>query len=98
MNQNNGSKSDIATAGQDASFPPKTNGKGKFDQGVILKQSRGWSRAILWTIVGVTTFGVTWAYFARIEEAVPAQGKLEPQGAVQEVQVPVSGVVTEVKI
>ncbi|NER51041.1 MAG: HlyD family efflux transporter periplasmic adaptor subunit [Symploca sp. SIO1A3] len=33
-----------------------------------------------------------------MEEAVPAQGKLEPQGAVQEVQVPVSGVVTEVKI
>ncbi|NET58417.1 MAG: HlyD family efflux transporter periplasmic adaptor subunit [Symploca sp. SIO2E6] len=107
MNLNNGSRSNqansaknlnLATTSQDTSFQAPSNGKGRFDQGVILKQSRGWSRAILWTIVGVTTFGVVWAYFARIEEAVPAQGKLEPQGAVQEVQVPVSGVVTEVNI
>ncbi|NEP12870.1 MAG: HlyD family efflux transporter periplasmic adaptor subunit [Symploca sp. SIO2C1] len=98
MNSNNGSKSNVATTGKDAAPQAQTNGQERFDQGVILKQSRGWSRAILWTIVGVTTFGVTWAYFAKIEEAVPAQGKLEPQGAVQEVQVPVSGVVTEVKI
>ena len=98
MNSNNGSQSNVATTSQNPSPQAQNNGQGRFDQGVILKQSRGWSRAILWTIVGVTTFGVTWAYFAKIEEAVPAQGKLEPQGAVQEVQVPVSGVVTEVRI
>ena len=30
----------------------------KFDQAVVLKQSPVWSRAILWTIMGVATFGV----------------------------------------
>lgn len=68
----------------------------KFDQPVILKQSRNWSRAILWTIIGVTTFGVIWACLAKIEEAVPAQGKLEPQDAVKEVKAPINGVVKEI--
>lgn len=66
-----------------------------FDQPVILQQSPTWSRAIVWAIMGVTTFGVIWACFAKIEEAVPAQGKLEPTGAVKEVQAPVTGVVQE---
>jgi HlyD family secretion protein len=74
----------------------RSNSNDKFDQPVILRQSHRWSRAILWTIIGVTTFGVIWASVAKIEQAVPAQGKLEPQDAVKEVQVPVSGVVKEV--
>ncbi len=73
-----------------------SNGNSKFDQPVILKQSRNWSRAILWTIIGVTTFGVIWACIAKIEEAVPAQGKLEPQDAVKEVKAPINGVVKEI--
>jgi multidrug efflux pump subunit AcrA (membrane-fusion protein) len=74
------------------------NGKGKFNQPVILRQSKKWSRAILWTIMGVTTFGVIWASVAKLEEAVPAQGKLEPQGAVKEIQAPVGGVVKEILV
>ncbi|MCJ8280011.1 MAG: HlyD family efflux transporter periplasmic adaptor subunit, partial [Rivularia sp. ALOHA_DT_140] len=34
--------------------------------------------------------------FNKIDQAIPAQGKLEPQGAVREVQVPVNGVVDKV--
>ncbi len=75
-----------------------SNGNGKFDQPVILRQSHNWSRGILWSIIGVTTFGVIWATFAKIEQAVPAQGKLEPQGTVKEVQSPVGGVVTELNV
>lgn len=77
---------------------PKSNstGNSQFDQPVILRQSDNWSRAVLWTIMGVTTFGVIWASVAKIDEAVPAQGKLEPQGAVKEVQAPISGVVKEI--
>ena len=74
------------------------NGHGTFDQPVILQQSHGWSRAILWTIMGVTTFGVIWASVAKLDEAVPAQGKLEPTGAVNEVKAPVSGVVQEIYV
>jgi hemolysin D len=68
----------------------------KFANSVILRQSPMWSRAILWGIVGVTSLVIIWANFARIEEAIPTQGKLEPQGTVKEVQAPVAGVVKDV--
>jgi multidrug efflux pump subunit AcrA (membrane-fusion protein) len=79
---------------------PKSNSSANsnFDQPVILRQSDNWSRAVLWTIIGVTTFGIVWASVAKIDEAVPAQGKLEPQGAVKEVQAPISGVVKEILV
>lgn len=69
-----------------------------FDQPIVLKQTPLWSRAILWGIVGVVTFGFTWACLAKVEEAVPATGELKPQGAVQELQPPVSGKVIEVLV
>ena len=88
----------VSTAEQNVRPQSHTNGNGKFDQSVILRQSKNWSRAILWTIVGVTTFGIIWASIAKIEQAVPAQGKLEPQGTVKEIQAPVGGVVTQIHV
>ncbi|MGB3653034.1 MAG: HlyD family efflux transporter periplasmic adaptor subunit, partial [Rivularia sp. (in: cyanobacteria)] len=78
---------------------PQKNGKSRvsdFEQAVILRRSPIFSRAALWSILGVTVFTISWAYFSRIDQAIPAQGKLEPQGAVREVQVPVNGVVKKV--
>ncbi|MBD2014140.1 HlyD family efflux transporter periplasmic adaptor subunit [Microcoleus sp. FACHB-53] len=75
-----------------------SKGQAEFDQPVILRQPHHWSRGILWAIMGVTTFGVIWASFAKIEEAVPAQGKLEPQDKVQDIQAPVAGVVKELYV
>jgi hemolysin D len=69
-----------------------------FDRSVVFQQSRGWSRGIIWTIMGITTGLVGWASFAPLEEAVPATGKLEPVGKVKDVQVPLAGVVKEVAI
>ncbi|MBF2025460.1 MAG: HlyD family efflux transporter periplasmic adaptor subunit [Oscillatoriales cyanobacterium C42_A2020_001] len=69
-----------------------------FDQPVILRRSPKWSRAVVWSIVGVTTFTVLWAYFAKLEEAVSATGQLEPQGTVREVRVPLNGVVQVVHV
>lgn len=69
-----------------------------FDKSVILRQSPRWSRAVVWGIMGVTTASILWACLAKIEEAIPAQGKLEPQGVVQPVQAPVGGVVEEVHV
>ncbi len=67
-------------------------------QTVVFQQSRAWSRGIIWTILGITTGLVAWACFAPLEEAVPASGKLEPNGKVKDVQVPVGGVVKSVSI
>ncbi|MCV3217117.1 HlyD family secretion protein [Plectonema radiosum NIES-515] len=68
----------------------------KFDQPVILKQPRKWSRAILWSLMAVTTGTVIWANLALIEEAVSATGKLEASGATLDVQAPVGGVVKQI--
>lgn len=70
----------------------------EFEQPVVLKQSPLWSRAIVWTIVGVTTFGVAWSAIAKIEQVVLARGQLKPEGAVKEIQAPVSGVVEKVHV
>jgi len=69
-----------------------------FDQPVILRQSRFWSRAVVWTIVGVVSFGVGWAYFAQIEQVVPVTGQLKPQETTKEVHAPLNGVVETVYV
>jgi hemolysin D len=69
-----------------------------FDQPVILQQTPMWSRAIVWSIMGVTVFTVGWAAVARVDEAVQAQGRLEPTGRVQDVQVPINGVVDAILV
>ena len=79
--------------------PPKALAQpDTFNKPVILKQSPRWARYVVWTIVGVTVSAVTWACLAKIEEAVPAQGKLEPKGVVQPVQAPISGVIQEILV
>lgn len=100
MNQRNGSKSNQSTLTTPAFFQAKTSSKiiKKFDQPVILRQSNLWSRAILWTIIGFTSFGIIWACVAKIDQAVPAQGKLEPEGTVKEVKAPANGVVQQILV
>jgi HlyD family secretion protein len=69
-----------------------------FDRPVLLQASSVWTRAILATLMGVATCTIVWACVAQIEEAIPASGKLEPQGTVKDVQVPVNGVVKIVHV
>ncbi len=65
---------------------------------VFFEQPSVWSRAIVWGLVSLTTCGIAWASIAKIEKVIPAQGKLEPQDAVKEIQASVNGVVAEVYV
>lgn len=65
---------------------------------VFFKQPTIWSRAIIWGLISLTTCGIAWASIAQIEKVIPATGKLEPQGAVKEIQASVNGVVAEVYV
>lgn len=69
-----------------------------FEQNVVLKQSNLWSRLIAGSIMGFTVFGVLWAGFANIEQVVPAQGQIKPEGKVKEIPAPINGVVQEVHV
>ncbi len=79
-------------------FQPKPRKTESFDSPVLLKRSPLWSRLIIWTIVLCAGGAVTWAFLANYEEAIPAVGQLEPQGAVKEVQAPVAGVVKSIHV
>jgi hemolysin D len=84
-----------------APLPPKAalnGGLKTFDQPVILQRSPLFSRAVVWSIMGFTAFTLVWASVTRLDEAIPATGKLSPQGAVRDVQVPLNGKVKDVLV
>lgn len=89
--------SDLAPSQDDIPATPTLYDR-PFDQGVVLRQSPFWPRLVVLTILGVVTFGVAWAYFAKLEQAVGAIGQLVPVGKVKEVQAPVGGLIEEVYV
>ncbi|MEL6248903.1 MAG: biotin/lipoyl-binding protein, partial [Cyanobacteria bacterium J06627_15] len=97
-NQTSGAPGNGATSAvsglsaQDIRQPPR------FDQPVILRQSPRWAMAVVWGILGITTFSLLWAVLAKVEQTVAAQGKLEPVGVVQPVQTPSGGVIREIHV
>jgi HlyD family secretion protein len=94
-----GSKRELGELGMQGELEEKNHPPlAKFEQPVILQQSRIWSRAILWGLMSVTAISLVWANVAKIEEAIPAQGKLEPTGTVKEVQAPLGGVVKAIYV
>tara|TARA_Y100001968_G_scaffold280906_1_gene277790 strand:+ start:1752 stop:2942 length:1191 start_codon:yes stop_codon:yes gene_type:complete len=64
----------------------------------ILTQSQYWTRAITWSLIGSTAFGVGWLSIAKTEEIIIATGKLEPIKGVVDVQMPLQGVAKEILI
>ncbi|MEH2458838.1 HlyD family efflux transporter periplasmic adaptor subunit [Nostoc sp.] len=104
-NQKNGVKQDSQvltkqqTKEQKAARQSLTNSNTQeFEQSIVLRQSPIWSRTIMVTLILLACFGIGWAYFAKIEQVVPATGQLKPQGTVKEIQAPVSGVVKTVNV
>ena len=71
---------------------------GDGDKSLVLKQPHYWARAITWSLMGITVFGVSWLAIAKTDEIVTVSGKLEPLGVVKDVQVPVGGVVEEILV
>jgi hemolysin D len=70
----------------------------QFDQPVLLQQTSIWSRTIAWAIISITAFTVIWASVFQIDEAIPATGKLEPQGKVTDIQAPIGGVIEQIHV
>jgi hemolysin D len=68
------------------------------DQPVILEQPAFWTRAFIWLIVVMTASTLIWAALAKIDNSIPAVGKLEPDGSLKELDAPVGGVVKEIHV
>jgi len=64
----------------------------------VLEQPKQWMQAITWGLIGTTAFGVAWLCIAKTEEIVVAPGKLDPLGAVKEIQMPVGGIADKILV
>ncbi|WP_413165859.1 chromosome partitioning protein ParA [Capilliphycus salinus ALCB114379] len=68
------------------------------DQPVILEKPAFWSHIFLWVIMLVSTSAIVWAYFARLEQTVPAVGELEFSDGAREIQAPTTGAVVRLHV
>ena len=72
--------------------------KGFESEGEISKQSPIWMQSTLVGLMVSASFGVVWLSIAKTEEIVTVTGKLEPQGSVQEIQMPLGGIASEILV
>ena len=68
------------------------------NEGEIIQQSPVWMRATTYGLMGTAVFAVGWLGLAKTDEVVTVQGKLEPLGSVQEIQMPVGGIASEILV
>lgn len=62
------------------------------------RNTRVWSRGIVWSLIGLTSFGVIYGLIARIETSVNASGKLRPVGGVTTITAPFNAPVAKVLV
>nr|WP_115094621.1 HlyD family efflux transporter periplasmic adaptor subunit [Synechococcus sp. UW106] len=64
----------------------------------LLKPSRSWLQATIWTMLATGVFGIAWLAIAKTDEVVVATGKLEPLASVKDIQMPAGGVVKNILV
>jgi HlyD family secretion protein len=62
------------------------------------RSTRGWSRAIVWSLIGLTGFGVLYGSVARMDSSISAPGKLRPIGGSFEVTPPFAAPILKVHV
>lgn len=67
------------------------------EQPVLLEKPSIWYRLILWMLLLITSSGFLWAYFARIEQVVPAQGDFKLKDGSVDI-IPPTGASTVVRL
>ena len=70
----------------------------KGSDGEIVQQSPIWIRATVISLMGSTIFGIGWLCLAKTDEVVTVSGQLEPLGSVQEIQMPLGGIASEILV
>ncbi|MEC4814626.1 MAG: HlyD family efflux transporter periplasmic adaptor subunit [Scytonema sp. PMC 1069.18] len=57
-----------------------------------------WSRSLLYFLICFSAIALPWAMFSKVDETGSARGRIEPLGAAQRLDAPVSGSVTAVRV
>ena len=64
----------------------------------VLQDSTQWAQSITWGLIATTGLSIAWLSLAKTEEIVVAPGTLVPIGAVQEIQMPLGGLIDEILV
>ena len=62
------------------------------------RSTRGWSRATVWSLIGLTAFSIVYGINARLDSSVTANGELRPSGGVAEISPPFNSLVQRVLV
>jgi len=78
--------------------PPRPPGSPPQRRTHLPRSTRGWSRAIVWSLSGLSVFGVVVGWLARIDSSVTASGKLRPMGGSFDVSAPIQAPIRRVLV
>lgn len=96
-------EADPLLAGE-ATLPPPTGQEAQRPRGyrqrrtTLPRATRGWSRSIVWSLIGLTVFTTLYGLLARIDSSVEASGILRPVGGVTSVSAPFSALVERLSV
>ena len=62
------------------------------------RTTRGWSRGIVWTLIGLTSLSAIYGAFGRMDSTITATGKLRPVGGITSVNSPIATVVQDILV
>lgn len=64
----------------------------------VLRQSNRWAKATTWGLIATAGLSMSWLLLAKTEEIVAVPGTLVPIGSVQDIQMPIGGIVNEILV
>lgn len=62
------------------------------------RSTRGWSRATVWSLIGLTAFSIVYGFTAQLDSSISANGELRPTGGVAEISPPFNSLVDRVLV
>jgi len=62
------------------------------------RSTRGWSRAVVWSLIGLTAFSVVYGFTAKLDSSISTTGQLRPKGGISEVITPFNTLVDKVLV
>tara|TARA_B100000674_G_scaffold466459_1_gene450462 strand:- start:438 stop:1634 length:1197 start_codon:yes stop_codon:yes gene_type:complete len=67
-------------------------------EGEAIQQSPRWMSATTWGLMGTAGFAISWLALATTDEVVTVSGNLKPLGSVQDIQMPLGGIASEILV
>jgi HlyD family secretion protein len=62
------------------------------------RSTRGWSRATVWSLIGLTAFSIVYGFTAQLDSSITTNGELRPKGGVAEISPPFNSLVDRVLV